>query len=99
MREIAETDHASERRVVYEEELDISQFELEGEKQTCMVDFPLKPYADVDYVQAQDALDNEHHVPINYYDNDDGFWDEWIAMKEQRAFDANYITNRRWFKH
>ena len=32
MREIAETDHASERRVVYEEELDISQFELEGEK-------------------------------------------------------------------
>jgi len=24
---------------------------------------------------------NEHTVPINYYDNDDGFWDEYIRQK------------------
>ena len=46
-----------------------------------MVDFPTKEYAGVDEVKAAREKSNEHLVPINYYDNDDGFWDEYIAAK------------------
>lgn len=46
-----------------------------------MVDFPTKPYAEIDDVQAAADIANEHQVPINYYDNDDGFWDDYIAAK------------------
>jgi len=43
-----------------------------------MVDFPTKEYAKIDEVQAADEMANEHLVPINYYDNEDGFWDDYI---------------------
>ena len=42
---------------------------------------------------------NEHLVPINYYDNDDGFWDDYIREKQERQYEAGMITCRRWFKH
>ncbi len=99
MRSIDDSDHSKVRRQVYEEELNISQFELEADVETCMVDFPLKPYAGVEDVQAADHVANEHQVPINYYDNDDGFWDDYIQQKEQRQFDAHYLSNRKWLKH
>ena len=64
-----------------------------------MVDFPTKPYANLEDVQAADQVRNEHLVPINYYDNDDGFWDEYIAAKRQRQAEAGFITHRFFLEH
>ena len=60
MKDISETDHVKERKQVYEEELNISHFELEADVETCMTDFPLKPYAGIDDVQAADHVANEY---------------------------------------
>ena len=71
-------------------------FELEAEAQSCLTDFPVKPYADIDAVQGADDLANSNQVPINYYDNEDGFWDEYIAAKQKRQFDAGFLSSRKW---
>lgn len=78
-----ETDEAreKERRKIYDEEMQIHDFELDPETQKCAVDFAVKEYATIDEIQAADDIANSNQVPINYYDNDDGFWDEWIALK------------------
>jgi len=47
-----------------------------------MVDFPSKGYATIDEVEGAKDIANEHIVPINFYDNDDGFWDEYIKAKQ-----------------
>lgn len=99
MKKLANLDREQIRREIYDKEGNISQYELDPEVQQCMVDFPQKPYADLDDVEAKDDVANEHVVPINFYDNDDGFWDEYIADKEKRQVEAGYLTNRRWFKH
>jgi hypothetical protein len=70
-----------ERRKIYDEEMQIKDFELDPETQQCATDFPVKEYAKIDDIQAADDIANSNQVPINYYDNDDGFWDEWIALK------------------
>ena len=64
-----------------------------------MTDWPLKPYADLDDIEAADHIANEHLVPINYYDNEDGFWDKYIKEKQERQQSQGFITNRRYFKH
>ena len=38
-------------------------------------------------------------LPINYYDNDDGFWDDYILEKQGRWEQAGMIVNRRDFIH
>ncbi len=38
-------------------------------------------------------------LPINYYDNDDGFWDDYIQHKSNRWEKAGLITNRKYFMH
>ena len=99
MKAVGETDLEQERRKIYDEEQTITEYELDPEVQKCMVDFPTKPYAEIDDVQAAAEVANENQVPINYYDNDDGFWDDYIAAKQQSQVEAGFITNRRWFKH
>ena len=40
-----------------------------------------------------------HEQPVNYYDNDDGFWDEFISERRLR-WEANpMIVNRKFIKH
>ena len=99
MKQIGETDHEVERRKVYDTEQTITQYEMDPEVQKCMVDFPSKGYATIDEVEGAKDIANEHIVPINFYDNDDGFWDEYIKAKQQRQVEAGFITNRKWFKH
>ena len=99
MHEVNKKDRDSERRQIYDEEMTINEYELDPEVQTCMVDFPVKPYADIDDVQAADDVANSHTVPINFYDNDDGFWDDYIENKRQVQVQAGFLTNRKWFKH
>ena len=99
MKEVTGKDREAERRKIYEEEMQIKDFELDPETQQCLVDFPTKPYADIDEIEAADDIANSNLVPINYYDNEDGFWDEWIASKQQRKVEAGFLTARKWFKH
>ena len=88
-----------ERSQIFDKELSITDYELDPESQTCLTDFPLKPYAGLDDIEAADDIANEHLVPINYYDNEDGFWDNYIKEKQERQLQAGFITNRRYFKH
>jgi len=37
--------------------------------------------------------------PVNYWDNDDGFWNEYIDYKHKRMEDAGFLVNRKFFKH
>ena len=43
-----------------------------------MVDFPCLPYTKIDEIEADDAVKYEPVIPCNYYDNDDGFWNDYI---------------------
>ena len=55
----------------------------------------MKPYPTIDVVYE----DPNPILPINYYDNDDGFWDDYIKMKQRKLEEHNLITNRKFFKH
>jgi len=37
--------------------------------------------------------------PVNFYDNDDGFWDEFIETKRLRWQASPMIVNRQFIKH
>lgn len=44
-----------------------------------------------------EAIDN---LPVDYYDNDDGFWDTYIKEKyEKYAKDIPIRASRQFFKH
>lgn len=57
--------------------MNITEFTVEPEMEKVMTDFYLKPYPDVhDVEEVADPI-----LPLDFYDNDDGFWDEYIAFK------------------
>lgn len=82
---------------IAETELSITQYQVEPEMEKVMTDFWLKPYIDPreDPVKEQKPL----LQPVNYYDNDDGFWDEYIKHKESRWSANPLIVNRPFLKH
>ena len=54
-------DERSKERSKYTlDELNVSEFQVEPQSESCLTDFPLKPYADVDEIHAQRHIDNEH---------------------------------------
>lgn len=62
----------------------------------ALKDFVIKPYKE--YYKAN-FDPKQYEYPINYYDNDDGFWDSFIAHKKS-GYDSNeMITKRFSFKH
>ena len=90
---------AKERSALYEQEMSIDDYKVEAEVETCMTDFHRKPYGGVDEYPVSIEERNEHLVPIDYYDNDDGFWDDYIKEKQHRSEKAGFLTHRRFFKH
>ena len=82
---------------IAENELSITQYQVEPEMEKVMTDFWLKPYAD----PREDPMREQKPMlqPINYYDNDDGFWDEYIKHKETRWSANPLIVNRPFLKH
>jgi hypothetical protein len=63
-----------------------------------MTDFYRKPYAEVHDIQAIPA-EVAFVQPVNYFDNDDGFWTEYILYKHMRMEDNDMIVNRKFLKH
>ena len=51
---------------------------MDTETQTCMTDFYRKPYAEADDRRMSVEEMNEGEVPLDYFDNEDGFWDGYI---------------------
>lgn len=63
-----------------EDEMNINEFTVEPEMEKVLTDFPIKPYSD-----PHDVYEDPNPIlPLNFYDNDDGFWDEYIAHKQER---------------
>ena len=68
------------------EEMSIEDYKVEPATTQCMTDFATLNDMGPDDIESQVAGDVEHGVapeelPLNYYDNDDGFWDEYIKHK------------------
>ena len=82
---------------IMENELSITQYQVEPEMEKVMTDFHVKPYADP---RDLSILPKQVIPPIiNYYDNDDGFWSEYIQNKQQRWAANPMIVNRPLLKH
>lgn len=43
-------------------------------------DFQIKPYPTLDYIEE----DPGPVIPIDFYDNEDGFWDDYIKYKRDK---------------
>ena len=59
---------------IIETEMNITDYQVEPEMEKVLTDFYVKPYPG-----AHDILEDPHPIlPLHFYDNDDGFWDEYI---------------------
>jgi len=38
-------------------------------------------------------------LPVDFYDNDDGFWDGYLAYKESQYDELPMLIKRTYFKH
>jgi len=87
-----------------EDEMGINDYRVEPATNQCMTDFFLPDTPTGDDIEARTVGDKlfgvaAEELPLNYYDNDDGFWDEYIATKQRRGEEAGFIVNRRHFMH
>lgn len=60
-----------------------------------MTDFYVPPYDDPEAAKE----DYGPLLPLHYYDNDDGFWDTYIEMKQKRWEEHDMIVRRPFVKH
>ena len=67
---------------------------MEPELEKVLTDFEIKPYPDI-----MSREDPGPPIPIDFYDNDDGFWDKYIQRKKERMSEHPLIVNRLFFKH
>lgn len=84
-----------EQKHIMEEEQNINVFTVEPEMEKVLTDFYIKPYPSPFHVFEQPGP----LLPLNYYDNDDGFWDDYIQMKQDRMSQNEMIINRKFMKH
>lgn len=84
-----------EQKKIMEEEQNINVFTVEPELEKVLTDFYVKPYAGPHHV-----FEDPHPIlPLNFYDNEDGFWDDYIQHKKNRMADNEMIINRKFMKH
>ncbi len=79
---------------IMENELNIAQYQVEPEMEKVMTDFPVKEYPD-----PKEEMNPPLLTPINFYDNEDGFWDDYIKHKQDRWAANPLIVNRPFIKH
>lgn len=85
-------------------DMNIDEYQVEPATTQCLTDFPVLENPEIHEVEAHVSTNffrgvEASELPINYYDNDDGFWDDYIKYKQQRWEDAGMITNRKYFFH
>eukprot|EP01017_Pseudomicrothorax_dubius_P022921 TRINITY_DN2467_c0_g6_i1.p1 TRINITY_DN2467_c0_g6~~TRINITY_DN2467_c0_g6_i1.p1 ORF type:complete len:510 (+),score=158.24 TRINITY_DN2467_c0_g6_i1:158-1687(+) len=70
----------------------VTDAEILGIKGGVFGVMPPKPASDA-------VLEPCEPIPIDYYDNDDGFWDEYIAEKKRRYAQDIQMIRRPYFTH
>lgn len=95
---LEEGERDKERARILEHEQNISEFQVEPEVESCQTDFYRKPYAEIHEVEGC-AIEGAHAQPVNYWDNDDGFWDEYLTIRHQRMDTNTMLVNRKFLKH
>lgn len=88
-----------ERDKILNEEQNIDKWQYEAAAEEIMDDYMPKEYANIDEIEAADAVEHDPLIPCNYYENEDGFWDDYIDWKQNRWQEAGMITNRKFYKH
>lgn len=91
-------------RAAAEKEMNINEYQVQPATNQCMTDFFLHDNMGPEDIEARVAGDMNHGVaaeelPLNYYDNDDGFWDDYISQKHEQWDQQGLITNRKFFVH
>lgn len=91
-------------RAVADKEMSINEYQVQPATNQCMTDFFLHDHMGPDDIEAHVAGDVNHGVPaeelpLNYYDNDDGFWDDYIQQKHEQWDKQGLLTNRKFFVH
>ena len=90
-----EDSREKEAAQIMESELSITEYQVEPEMEKVMTDFYVKPYDD-----PRNQVETPYRLqPLNYYDNDDGFWTEYIQHKQDRWARNPMIVNRPFLKH
>lgn len=67
-----------------EQEMSINDYKVEPATNQCLTDFYIPNLPKLEDIEAYTVGDRQFgvpptQVPLNYYDNDDGFWDDYIA--------------------
>lgn len=104
LRALDQEHRLDDMRKVAESEMGIDDYKVEPMTTQCMTDFFTFEHLGVDDIPARTpGRDNvgvaPAELPLNYYDNDDGFWDKYIQHKQDRWEEAGLIVNRRDFIH
>jgi hypothetical protein len=84
---------------IMEKEQNITSYQVEPEMEKVMTDFYVKPHYDIREDPYRKGTKKAMIAPLNYYDNDDGFWTEYIQHKEKRWAANPLIVNRPFLKH
>ena len=102
--ELMDDEEAADRRrqaerfkIIYQEQ-SISEFQVEPEVENVQTDFYRPEYATIDETEGC-AVEAAFVQPVDYWDNDDGFWDDYLADRHTRMEQSGLIFNRKFFKH
>lgn len=105
LRVLNKENRADDMRKTVEAEMSIEDYKVEPMTTQCLTDFITLPHMSLEDIPAHvPTLSGPvgtppEELPINYYDNDDGFWDEYIEHKQSRWNDAGIIVNRKHLIH
>jgi hypothetical protein len=84
--------------------MNIEEFKVQPATNLCMTDFATYNELGIDDVTAEKCGEvkfgvKPEELPLNYYDNDDGYYDNYIRYKQTRAEEAGFLTRRQSFMH
>jgi hypothetical protein len=96
--EIIDDDDIGDLEDLYKSSLKETEMKIDSEDDKFLKDIYYKPLVDIDY------FEKSYYLPLDYYDNNDGFYDEWLNHQKEKIDIAQYnikpfITKRNRIKH
>jgi hypothetical protein len=92
----AKKERKTERADILAKEQNLANYTLDDDDSNYLKDWPIIERPDNQYC---DFPDRGTSLPINYYDNDDGFWNEYIDYKYERMEKAGFGIGHWNYKH
>jgi len=95
---VFEDEDAGDLDELYRSSLKETEMKIESEEDMTLKDVYYKPAIDMDYYEKS------YHLPLDYYDNNDGFYDEWLKNEKEKIDISQYnlkpfISKRKRIKH